>query len=48
MLTGPKGAGKTTLAERIPGILPDLTRGGVARADRDPLAGRGAGARATT
>jgi magnesium chelatase family protein len=25
MLTGPKGAGKTTLAERIPGILPDLT-----------------------
>ena len=26
MLSGPKGAGKTTLAERIPGILPDLTR----------------------
>ncbi|MDN5892966.1 MAG: YifB family Mg chelatase-like AAA ATPase [Nocardioides sp.] len=25
MLTGPKGAGKTSLAERIPGILPDLT-----------------------
>jgi magnesium chelatase family protein len=25
MLSGPKGAGKTTLAERIPGILPDLT-----------------------
>ena len=25
MLTGPKGAGKTTLAERMPGILPDLT-----------------------
>ncbi len=25
MLTGPKGAGKTTLAERIPGLLPDLT-----------------------
>ena len=25
MLTGPKGAGKTTLAERIPGIMPDLT-----------------------
>ena len=25
MLTGPKGAGKTTLAERLPGILPDLT-----------------------
>ncbi|KQY63826.1 MULTISPECIES: YifB family Mg chelatase-like AAA ATPase [unclassified Nocardioides] len=24
MLTGPKGAGKTSLAERIPGILPDL------------------------
>ena len=24
-LSGPKGAGKTTLAERIPGILPDLT-----------------------
>ena len=25
LLTGPKGAGKTTLAERVPGILPDLT-----------------------
>ncbi|MGN6251665.1 MAG: YifB family Mg chelatase-like AAA ATPase [Marmoricola sp.] len=25
MLTGPKGAGKTTLAERIPSILPDLS-----------------------
>ncbi len=25
-LSGPKGAGKTTLAERIPSILPDLTR----------------------
>lgn len=25
MLSGPKGAGKTTIAERIPGILPDLT-----------------------
>ena len=25
MLIGPKGAGKTTLAERIPGLLPDLT-----------------------
>ncbi len=24
MLTGPKGAGKTTLAERLPGLLPDL------------------------
>lgn len=24
MLTGPKGSGKTTLAERIPGVLPDL------------------------
>lgn len=24
MLSGPKGSGKTTLAERIPGILPDL------------------------
>ncbi|NYG58142.1 magnesium chelatase family protein [Nocardioides daedukensis] len=24
MLSGPKGAGKTSLAERIPGILPDL------------------------
>lgn len=24
MLSGPKGAGKTTLAERIPGLLPDL------------------------
>lgn len=24
MLTGPKGAGKTTIAERIPGLLPDL------------------------
>ena len=27
MLTGPKGAGKTTLAERIPGLLPDLDAG---------------------
>jgi len=26
LLSGPKGAGKTTLAERIPGLLPDLTR----------------------
>jgi len=25
MLSGPKGAGKTTLAERLPGILPDLS-----------------------
>jgi magnesium chelatase family protein len=25
LLTGPKGAGKTSLAERIPGILPDLS-----------------------
>lgn len=25
MLSGPKGAGKTSLAERIPGILPDLS-----------------------
>jgi magnesium chelatase family protein len=25
MLSGPKGSGKTTLAERLPGILPDLT-----------------------
>ena len=25
ILTGPKGAGKTTLAERLPGLLPDLT-----------------------
>ena len=25
LLTGPKGAGKTTLAERLPTILPDLT-----------------------
>ncbi|MFC5179108.1 YifB family Mg chelatase-like AAA ATPase [Nocardioides taihuensis] len=25
LLSGPKGAGKTTLAERIPGLLPDLT-----------------------
>ncbi len=25
MLAGPKGAGKTTLAERLPGLLPDLT-----------------------
>ncbi|MBF4769984.1 YifB family Mg chelatase-like AAA ATPase [Nocardioides agariphilus] len=25
MLIGPKGAGKTTLAERLPGLLPDLT-----------------------
>jgi magnesium chelatase family protein len=26
LLSGPKGSGKTTLAERIPGLLPDLTR----------------------
>ena len=25
LLSGPKGCGKTTLAERIPGVLPDLT-----------------------
>jgi magnesium chelatase family protein len=25
MLSGPKGAGKTTLAERLPGLLPDLS-----------------------
>jgi magnesium chelatase family protein len=25
MLTGPKGSGKTSLAERLPGLLPDLT-----------------------
>ena len=25
MISGPRGAGKTSLAERIPGILPDLT-----------------------
>ena len=25
MLSGPKGSGKTSLAERLPGILPDLT-----------------------
>ncbi len=40
LLSGPKGAGKTTLAERLPGLLPDLDAGGVAGADRDPLAGR--------
>ena len=44
MLSGPKGAGKTTLAERIPGLLPDLTPGGVARAHRDLLAVRRAAA----
>lgn len=26
LLSGPKGSGKTSLAERIPGLLPDLTR----------------------
>lgn len=26
LLTGPKGCGKTSLAERVPGILPDLER----------------------
>lgn len=26
LLTGPKGSGKTSLAERVPGLLPDLTR----------------------
>lgn len=26
LLTGPKGSGKTSIAERVPGLLPDLTR----------------------
>ena len=26
LLSGPKGSGKTSIAERIPGIMPDLTR----------------------
>ena len=26
LLSGPKGSGKTSIAERIPGLLPDLTR----------------------
>jgi magnesium chelatase family protein len=26
LLSGPKGSGKTSIAERIPGVLPDLTR----------------------
>ena len=25
MLSGPKGSGKTSLAERLPGLLPDLS-----------------------
>ncbi len=40
LLSGPKGAGKTSLAERIPTILPDLSARGVAGAHRHPLAGR--------
>ena len=48
MLTGPKGAGKTTLAERLPEHPARPDRRGVARADGPPLAGRGARSRATT
>ena len=39
MLSGPKGAGKTTLAERIPGLLPDPPWSSRS-AQRDLLAGR--------
>ena len=46
MLTGPKGSGKTTLAERIPGLLPDLDRRRVARAHRGALPVRRAAGRA--
>ena len=45
LLTGPKGAGKTSLAERVPTILPRADPGGVTRAHRHPLAGRRARAR---
>ena len=45
MLTGPKGSGKTTLAERIPGLLPDLGRRRVPRAHRGALALRRAAGR---
>ena len=40
LLSGPKGAGKTTLAERLPGLLPDLTVEESPGAERRPLAGR--------
>ena len=40
LLSGPKGAGKTTLAERLPGLLPDLERRGDPRAGGGAVAGR--------
>ena len=46
MLTGPKGSGKTTLAERIPGLLPDLDDERVAGAHRGALAVRARSRRA--
>ena len=49
MLTGPKGSGKTTLAERIPGLLPDLDRRRVPGAHRGALpVGGAAGGRLAT
>ena len=39
-LLGPPGAGKTMLASRLPGLLPDLDRGAGARGELDPLARR--------
>ncbi len=43
MMVGPKGAGKTTLAERLPEPAARPDGRGVARADGHPLAGRDAG-----
>ena len=40
MLSGPRGAGKTTVAERIPTILPDLTLEQSLEVTRAPLARR--------
>ena len=42
LLAGPPGAGKTMLAERLPGVLPGPRRRGVDGGDRDPLGPRGA------
>ena len=45
LLSGPKGSGKTSIAERIPGHPPRPDPRGVARAHGGALAGRGARAR---
>ena len=40
LMVGPPGAGKTMLAERLPGLLPPLDRDGGHRRDGRPLGGR--------